>query len=1045
MKVGLIGGGPRALWAAEELVSLFRRHALPLTIICWDPEEPGGGRVYRAEQPFCWRLNVRSDIVRTHIGAFPEWLESNLSLDSEGREVYRGKVFEREDRIFAPRAVVGDFLRESWRKLVEDTETEGSQISIVHVPARVVEVRTESAHCDGKHLAAGRFMGNGCCIVAEDGSEEIVDEVLVVTGHAAEWDGQLNDAMAAHDHRSVESIPAGANVVIRGLALTFIDACLALTEGRGGKFVPAETGQTADSAHPDPAQPGGPAHAPLRYIPSGREPARIFPYSRSGELMHVKPDPSSPWIDIEIPGQKEYEKRIRNCADVSELRVILNEVTDEVMNVACHRAQQDSATHMRQLPAQEWARGEVWRRVYPAIVERASYLSEGDLDGFFELERELEPIAFGPPPVTAKRIDALVEAEIVVLPQGGGEPQEVPSDVIHVDAVVSPPGLQPNTVLAGLVDHGEITMLPQGGPNVGRDGKVPNKRIAVIGRDVEPRVIGHDTLNRTMHKEIPNWANGVFDRAFRRMHATEPLTGRLEPWMHQLLRNPQQCTDLIETYDSPVNVLAPHVLSRNAEDLVRAGQANGVDVRVFYARKANKGLSFVDAALAAGHGVDVASERELQQVLSRGAQPDQVILSAAVKPDRLLQLAVNAGVYISVDSVAELHRIEAIVGDTSGSARVVPRIAPNPNLLPPTRFGELVETWEREVQRDFTPGVEVHGVHLHLHGYSEADRRIALADAIAIVDAATLAGHPVSFIDLGGGVPMSYLDAKPEWDNFQEQLKAARAGERAPFTWKGDPLNNTYPFWQEPTREEWLKQLLAGQLGGDLENAQPSTGTGVPVAEALRSRNLRLHMEPGRSLLDGGGVILARVAFVKKRSDGVGLVGLEMNRTQCRTTSDDILVDPILVPAADGSQTTQPAKDSEKKNTATHARENAGLNAFLVGAYCIEDEVIIRREMHFPEGVESGDIIAIPNTAGYFMHILESASHQIPLARNVFVAAPSEAQDEAPSNAHAEAVADSSGDDETVNSANTSPLTIRPDDIDLVNASRTNSDSARAE
>ncbi len=30
-----------------------------------------------------------------------------------------------------------------------------------------------------------------------------------------------------------------------------------------------------------------------------------------------------------------------------------------------------------------------------------------------------------------------------------------------------------------------------------------------------------------------------------------------------------------------------------------------------------------------------------------------------------------------------------------------------------------------------------------------------------------------------------------------------------------------------------------------------------------------------------------------------------------------------------------------------------------------------------------GDLIAFPNTAGYLMHILESASHQIPLARNL--------------------------------------------------------------
>ena len=134
------------------------------------------------------------------------------------------------------------------------------------------------------------------------------------------------------------------------------------------------------------------------------------------------------------------------------------------------------------------------------------------------------------------------------------------------------------------------------------------------------------------------------------------------------------------------------------------------------------------------------------------------------------------------------------------------------------------------------------------------------------------------------------------------------------------------------------------------------------VGEGLRERGLRLHLEPGRSLLDGCGVILARVAFVKTRSDGVPLVGLEMNRTQCRTTSDDYLTDPVLV----------------KRHP-----DGEPLEAFLVGAYCIEDEVILRRKIRFPAGVAPGDNVAIPNTAGYFMHILESASHQIPLAKNV--------------------------------------------------------------
>ena len=53
-----------------------------------------------------------------------------------------------------------------------------------------------------------------------------------------------------------------------------------------------------------------------------------------------------------------------------------------------------------------------------------------------------------------------------------------------------------------------------------------------------------------------------------------------------------------------------------------------------------------------------------------------------------------------------------------------------------------------------------------------------------------------------------------------------------------------------------------------------------------------------------------------------------------------------------------------------------------MGAYCVEAELILKRRIVFPHGVAVGDVIALPNTGGYLMHILESASHQIPLAAN---------------------------------------------------------------
>ena len=93
------------------------------------------------------------------------------------------------------------------------------------------------------------------------------------------------------------------------------------------------------------------------------------------------------------------------------------------------------------------------------------------------------------------------------------------------------------------------------------------------------------------------------------------------------------------------------------------------------------------------------------------------------------------------------------------------------------------------------------------------------------------------------------------------------------------------------------------------------------------------------------------------------MIGLEMNRTQCRSAALDFLIDPVLVPQ--GTDRSEPGE------------------GFLVGAYCIEAELLTWRRLRFSRGVAVGDLVVFVNTAGYQMHILESASHQIPLARNL--------------------------------------------------------------
>ncbi|MFC5939711.1 alanine racemase [Corynebacterium choanae] len=447
------------------------------------------------------------------------------------------------------------------------------------------------------------------------------------------------------------------------------------------------------------------------------------------------------------------------------------------------------------------------------------------------------------------------------------------------------------------------------------------------------------------------------------MAATIPLQARLAPWMQTLLDAPERLREAVATYGSPINIVNPAALPACAAELVAAGRRHDVAVEIFFARKANKALSFVDAARDAGHGIDVASLRELAQVLARGVDPAKIIVSAAIKPAALLRLAVEHGVTVSIDNPTEMSRLAAIATQLGRQTPIAFRIATDPAYHRPTRFGERPATWCQLLADGLPSGLTLVGVHLHLHGYSAADRAQALGDALQVVDAATAAGHQLTFVDLGGGIPMSYLSSATQWETFQQARAELAAHPIADptkqWTWNNDPLSNHYPFYQQPIRGEWLTTLLTATItcGG-----KPST-----VAAALRTRGLALHLEPGRSVLDGGGMTVAEVIHIKHRTDGVGLVVCGMNRTQCRTTSDDILLDPILVPQPD----------------APTGGTDAPFTGFLVGAYCIEDEVLVRRAMHFPHGVHPGDLIAIPNTAGYFMHILESASHQIPLAHTL--------------------------------------------------------------
>ncbi|MGO2821486.1 MAG: FAD/NAD(P)-binding protein [Brachybacterium tyrofermentans] len=1058
LRLAVIGAGPKALFALEELAALLVGHPEPigrpgagsprelLEITVLDPgEHPGTGAAYDLSQPPELLLNVGSGILDAPaagaFASFPDWAAREHP--------------ELAEEPYPPRAVVGRYLTERWQRMQESLAPFGT--------VRLLRDRAVAVHRDADGWLVSRGEGSAPLAPADaaetpaaPAGEIPADEVLVATGHAAGHDSSLATARASGRWSAglplrpavlpvgtmlaAAHVPPGSRVAVRGGALTFIDAALTLTVGRGARF------------HPDSAGSGR-----LLHERSPEEPSAILPTTRHGLLLEAKPDPGTALPDAaeaaieEGRRQLAYETSLsgsltpdqvleivlgvaaRLLDDVDSdvdvdvdtgsapalaVRRTLGEGSDPELPSGPGRAAEAlrrsvAVAEGSRKPGPSWALGRAWVLMYPQITAalRDCTVDETAWSRFREAELVLDRFAFGPPLDTARELLAMVDSGAVdlswvdagttITAQGiQGLPAGSASADVVVDAVQPPPGLVgvSDPLARHLLETGLVSVRP------GRRGAVIDpdataiapdgsrvEGLALLGRPTEDHVIGHDTLNRHLHAEPGLWARRLGARLLgarrpspRRpslqrpdvpdvpddadlrsgCQGLPPLTARLEPWMRELLADPVACRDLLEDHGSPLNVHDFSALPRNASELSDAAAEQGVDLRIFVARKANKTLGLMTAAQNAGLGLDMGSERELEQALELGVPAQDIVVTAAIKPAPLLRLALTSGAMLVLDNLDEAAAVDALLASPSSVPAptrrpVALRLAPTPSeTVGPTRFGESARTWREWAQsRDPVQGaLRLDGIHFHLHGYDPLARAHALAEAVGLVDALRALGHRPRFIDIGGGIPMSYLDDPEEWATFWSAHEDRTGTADSSLTWRGEPLRQVYPYHQDVVRGQWLTTFLAAEVD-----------PGTTAADALRERGLELRCEPGRSMLDGCGMTLARVVQRTSTSDGIPLVGLEMNRTQCRSTSDDFLVDPVLVRAG----AVPPQSTSEP------------VDAFLVGAYCIEAELIQRRRLRFPHGVHRGDIVALPNTAGYLMHILESASHQIPLASNM--------------------------------------------------------------
>src|SRR5680860_27525 len=467
------------------------------------------------------------------------------------------------------------------------------------------------------------------------------------------------------------------------------------------------------------------------------------------------------------------------------------------------------------------------------------------------------------------------------------------------------------------------------------------------------------------------------DRAiYSKATGKNKLTPITSEWMHSLMKSHHLIAGLISEHGSPINLHHLPSFQKNIEDYAKVFEDFALDAQIFFARKANKSKTLARAALDAGIGVDTASFKELQQALDAGGQKDSLVLTAAIKNQELIRLALENDVLIIIDNFDELKLVDTHATALGKKCFVGVRLSGfhyNKEKLY-SRFGFDIDRDLDELKNWFkkhnpTTNLELNGFHFHLDGYSIEQRGASALQSMKIISEFQQLGHDIRYLDIGGGILMNYLESKNEWEDFQESLRQSVAGKNGPITFRNNGLGyrisedtkkvvgnlETYPYYNEINSSQFLKAVL------EYSDEQDRS-----VADHLKKLKIQVRIEPGRSLLNQVGVTIAKVAHRKQDAQGNWLVALEMNISQLKSSSADFLLDPFVM-YRDGS-------DSPEE-----------IDLYFTGAYCLEQDVILKRKLTFPKLPAVGDFIVFINTAGYMMHFYETEAHLFELSKNLCI------------------------------------------------------------
>ena len=193
--------------------------------------------------------------------------------------------------------------------------------------------------------------------------------------------------------------------------------------------------------------------------------------------------------------------------------------------------------------------------------------------------------------------------------------------------------------------------------------------------------------------------------------------------------------------------------------------------RTCFAVKANSALAVLRHLAAAGASFDVVSAGELHRVEAAGAGTAGVVFSGPGKSAEDLEAAIEAGVgLVNLEAPDEVERLAALA--EAAGRRVAVGVRLNPDLHPKTH--PSIATGPRNTKFGLSPAeieallageavrgpLEIQAVAVHIGSQITDLEPLESAARQALQWAHRLreAGHPVRWIDTGGGLGIRYTD-----------------------------------------------------------------------------------------------------------------------------------------------------------------------------------------------------------------------------------------------------------------------------------------------